>query len=126
LNLAFSAALPFNVILCSNAITGGGMREALVLAGGLGFLLGLRYRVPAVVPVSAVMAVMGSVVAYLSGAGPWLVVLAAVGAVTALQCGYLAGLLLTFLTAPRAKPRHDHDLGTPGRFTGRFWANAKD
>jgi hypothetical protein len=102
------------------------MLEALVLAGGLGFLLGLRYRVPAVVPASAAVAAMGPVVAYLSGAEPWLLVLTSVGAVVALQCGYLGGFLLTFLTASRAKPHHDHDLGTPGRYSGRFWANAKD
>ena len=79
------------------------MLEALVLAGGLGFLLGLRYRVPAVVPASALAAVMGPAVAYVAGAELWVVLIASVGAVVALQCGYLGGLLLTF-RAMRAKP----------------------
>jgi hypothetical protein len=100
------------------------MLEALVLAGGLGFLLGLRYRVPAVVPASAVAAVLGPVVAYLAGAEPWAIFIASVGAVVALQCGYLAGLLLSFLTAPRAKP--DHDLGSPEQYPDQYWADAKD
>jgi hypothetical protein len=95
------------------------MLEALVLAGGLGFLLGLRYRVPAVVPASAVAVVMGPVVAYVAGAELWLVLIASVGAVVALQCGYLGGLLLAF-SATHAKP--DHDLGSPER----YWADAKD
>ncbi len=97
------------------------MLEALVLAGGLGFLLGLRYRVPAVVPASAVAAALGPVVAYLAGAGWWFVLAASAGAVVALQFGYLAGLLLSYLAAPRAKPDHD-DL----RSSERFWADAKD
>jgi hypothetical protein len=97
------------------------MLEALVLAGGLGFLLGLRYRVPAVVPASALAAVMGPAVAYVTGAELWVVLIASVGAVVALQCGYLGGLLLTF-SATRAKPDHHHDLGSPER----YWADAKD
>jgi hypothetical protein len=98
------------------------MLEALVLAGGLGFLLGLHYRVPAVIPASAVAAVLGPAVAYLAGAEFWLVLVASVGAVVALQCGYLGGLMLTHLTAPRAKSDHDHDLGS----TRRYWVDAKD
>jgi len=99
------------------------MLEALVLAGGLGFLLGLRYRVTAVVPASAAAAVLAPCIAYLGGAELWAVLLAAFGAVVALQLGYLGGLLLSFFTAPRAKPNHHHDLGSS---TGRFWADAKD
>jgi hypothetical protein len=97
------------------------MLEALVLAGGLGFLLGLRYRVHAVVPASAAAAVLGPVVAYLAGAELWAILVASVGAVVVLQCGYLGGLLLTF-RATRTKPDHDHDLGSPER----YWADAKD
>ena len=97
------------------------MLEALALAGGLGFLLGLRYRVPAVVPASAAAALMGPAVAYVSGSELWVVLVASAGAVVALQCGYLGGLLLTF-SATRAKPGHDHDLGSPEQ----YWADAKD
>jgi hypothetical protein len=103
------------------------MLEALVLAGGLGFLLGLRFRVPAVVPASAVAAVMGPLVAHLASAGVWAVVGASVGAVVALQCGYLGGLLLSFLTARRAKPDHHRDLGSQDQYPRRHWAaDAKD
>jgi hypothetical protein len=97
------------------------MLEALVLAGGLGFLLGMRYRVPAVVPASAMAAVMGPAAAYIAGAELWVVLVASVGAVVVLQLGYLGGMLLTF-SATRAKPDHNHDLGSPER----YWADAKD
>jgi hypothetical protein len=102
------------------------MLEALVLAGGLGFLLGLRYRVPVVVPASAGAVVLGAVVSYLAGSELWIVVISAVGAVVALQLGYLGGLLLSFLTAPRAKPDHNRDLGSSERYSERCWADAKD
>jgi hypothetical protein len=102
------------------------MLEAIVLAGGLGFLLGLRYRVPVVVPASGVAAVLGSIIAYSTGSELWMVVIASVGSVVALQVGYLGGLLLSFLTAPRAKPDHHRDLGSPERYSERCWADAKD
>lgn len=98
------------------------MLEALVLAGGLGFLLGLRYRVTAVIPASAAAAVLTCGVGYLGGVELWVILLAAFGSVVALQVGYLGGLLLSFFTAPRANPDHDHDL----RSTERYWADAKD
>jgi hypothetical protein len=97
------------------------MLETLVLAGGLGFLLGLRYWVPAVVPASALAAVMGPAVAYVAGAEVWVILIASVGAVVALQLGYLGALLVTF-SATRAKPDHNHDLGS----SERYWADAKD
>jgi hypothetical protein len=96
------------------------MLEALALAGGLGFLLGLRYRVTAVVPASAAAAMLTTGTGYLGGFELWVVVLAAFGSVVALQLGYLAGLLLSFFTASRANS--DHDLGS----TERYWADAKD
>jgi hypothetical protein len=84
------------------------MLEALVLAAGLGVLLGLRYRAPAVVVGSGVAALMGPAVAYVAGASFWVVVIAPVGAVVALQCGYLGGSLLTFMM-PRPKPERRLD-----------------
>jgi len=84
------------------------MIEALVLATGLGFLLGLRYRAPAVVVASAAAVVMGPAIAYQAGASFWAVVLAPIGAVVALQCGYLGGLLLSFLVA-RTRPEREAD-----------------
>jgi hypothetical protein len=96
------------------------MLEALLLAGGLGFLLGLRYRVPVVVPASAGAFVLGAVVSYLAGAKLWIILVLSVGAVVVLQLGYLGGLLLSFLTAPRAEPDHNHDLGSPERYSERW------
>src|SRR5262245_56457239 len=71
----------------------GGMIEALVAAAGIGFLLGLRYRIPAAIIASAVAAAAGGVVACLTGASLWGVLIAPLAAMAALQCGYLAGLL---------------------------------
>jgi hypothetical protein len=72
------------------------MIEALIAATGIGFLLGLRYRVPAVVVASAAAAVGGAVIAHLKAAPLWAVLLLPVGVVIALQCGYLGGLLVAF------------------------------
>jgi hypothetical protein len=82
------------------------MLQALVLAAGLGFLLGLRYRVPAVVVASAATAVMAPAVAYMAGASFWPVVLSPAAALVALQCGYLGGLALSFIVAG-ARPDRD-------------------
>lgn len=84
------------------------MFEALVVAAGVGFLLGLRYRAPVLIIASPVAAVMGPAVAHLRGSSFWVLVAASMGGIVALQCGYLAGSLLNF-TATRAKPRSDVD-----------------
>ena len=66
-----------------------------VAAGGLGLLLGLCFRVPAVVAASAVLALASATVGpLLAGWSVWTVLAAALGGVFALQCGYFAGLLL--------------------------------
>jgi hypothetical protein len=83
------------------------MFEALIAAAGIGFLLGLRYRVPAAVAASAAAVVAGALVAYLKGASLWAILLLPVGAVVALQCGYLGGLLVAFGVAHnRQRRRH--------------------
>jgi hypothetical protein len=87
------------------------MLEALVLAAGLGFLLALRFRVPALVAASAVAIVLGPVIAHLTGAPSWAVLSAPLVVLVALQCGYLGGLLLTY-TLTRAEPRLDEDAAT--------------
>jgi hypothetical protein len=79
------------------------MVETLVLAAGLGFLIGLRYRAPMLVVASAVAVVVAPAIALFSKAGPWMIVLAPLAALVALQCGYLAGLLLSYCVG-RAKP----------------------
>jgi hypothetical protein len=84
------------------------MLEALVVATGSGFVLGLRYRVPIVVVASAAAALLGPAVAYASGASFWTVAVAPAAAPVALQCGYLGGLLLSFMVA-RLKPERVMD-----------------
>jgi hypothetical protein len=69
------------------------MLEALSIAGGLGFLIGLRYRVLAVAVVSAAVAAVGAVVAYDAGAPLWIILLGPLAAVVALQAGYVAGVV---------------------------------
>jgi hypothetical protein len=64
-------------------------------AAGLGLLLGLRFRVGAVIAASAVLvmasAILGPLLAEWS---VWMVLSAVFGGPLALQCGYFAGLLL--------------------------------
>ena len=84
------------------------MLEALVLAAGLGFLLGLRYRVPALVAASAATVVLVPAFAYFAGAPFWAVLGAPLAALVALQCGYLGGLLLTYGVS-RARTRGGED-----------------
>jgi hypothetical protein len=92
------------------------MLEALLLAAGVGFLLALRFRVPALVVASAVALVLGPVIAHLSGASFWAVVSAPVTTLVALQCGYLGGLLLTYGVS-RAKPATEEDAAERGLIT---------
>ncbi|HEX5957805.1 MAG TPA: hypothetical protein VFY92_04000 [Hyphomicrobiaceae bacterium] len=77
------------------------MLEALLASGGLGVLLGLRYRIPAALVASVGVAIAGVVLAWFINASAWTVLTIPVGAVVALQLGYLGGLLL-FHAASRA------------------------
>jgi hypothetical protein len=95
------------------------MLEALVLAAGLGFLLGLRYRVPIIVIASAGAAIMAPAVAYVAAASFWAVVIAPALALVALQCGYLGGLLLSFMVT-RAKPNRAADA-PEGYLATKVW-----
>jgi hypothetical protein len=74
------------------------MLEALITAAGLGFLLGLRYRIPAVVAGSAVAAAATLALALFRGAPLWVVLLTPMGAIVALQGGYLIALVLANTT----------------------------
>ena len=85
------------------------MLETLVLAAGMGFLLGLRYRVPIVVIASATAVVLGPAVAYIAGASFWAIVIAPAVGLVALQCGYLVGLLLSFMLTRATKPERHVD-----------------
>jgi hypothetical protein len=78
---------------------------ALVGAGGLGLLLGLRYRVPALLVASAVVAAAATAAACLTESAPWAVLILPFGAVAALQCGYLCGVALAFAAHGRARAR---------------------
>ena len=71
------------------------MLWALALVSGMGLLLGLRLRVPAVLAASGILVV--SCIAVMPFTG-WSLLPAAAfifGLLTALQCGYLVGALLS-------------------------------
>jgi hypothetical protein len=69
----------------------------LVGAAGLGVLLGLRFRVAAVAAASFVLVLLSVTVGQLlAGWSFWTVLSAAFGGPFALQCGYVAGLLLFY------------------------------
>jgi hypothetical protein len=93
------------------------MIEALVLAAGLGFLLALRFRVPALVVASAMAVVLGPVIAHFMGASFWAVVTAPLTTLVALQCGYLGGLLLTHGISRAAEPSSEDDAADSSLFT---------
>jgi hypothetical protein len=73
-----------------------GMLGTLATAGGIGFLLGLRYQVPAVLLASMPVAVAAVAAAVLKGASALGVLASSVGAVAVLQCGYVGGLLVAY------------------------------
>jgi hypothetical protein len=58
-------------------------------------LLGLSLRVPAVVAVSAAIALAGIVIAPFADVGAMTTALTTLGSIVALQCGYLGGLALS-------------------------------
>lgn len=68
------------------------MLWAYAAAGGLGLLLGLRYRVPAVLVASAVFALGSVAIAPSTGWSPWVTLAVTFGGALTLQCGYLVGL----------------------------------
>jgi hypothetical protein len=90
------------------------MLEALFVAGGLGFLLGLRYRVLAAVVASAAIAVASPAVAYTAGAPVWTIVLAPLTAVVALQAGYVAGVISEHVLFTRSAKLRDRSAGQSG------------
>lgn len=84
---------------------------AYAAAGGLGLLLGLRYRVPAVLAASAAFALLSIAIAPFAGWSPWATLAVALGGAFTLQCGYLAGLMMMCAAArarlwPRLIRRH--------------------
>ena len=81
------------------------MLGTLVAAGGLGVLLGLRYRVPALLVASIAVAAAAAAIAIHTQASPLAVLALTLGAAATLQCGYLCGLLVAY-AASRAKLRH--------------------
>lgn len=74
-------------------------------AATLGLLLGLRYRVAAAIAASGCAVVAGTATAMFAAGWPfWSALFAGFGAACALQCGYLAGLLLVH-GVTRLRPR---------------------
>jgi hypothetical protein len=67
---------------------------AFALAGALGFALGLRFRIAAVIAASPLALVGGALTAVLVGSSLSTVVVASFGIMATLQAGYLASLLL--------------------------------
>ncbi len=70
------------------------MLWAYAAAGGLGLLLGLRYRVLAVLAASAVFALASIALAPFAGWSPWVTFAVVLGGAFTLQCGYLTGSIL--------------------------------
>jgi len=68
---------------------------AFTIAGMIGLVLGLRYRMPAIVAASGLVLVGGIAVAPLTGLPLWTALAAPFGALCALQSGYIAGLMLS-------------------------------
>jgi hypothetical protein len=80
---------------------------AFASCGAIGLFLGLRFRAPAVIAASAIILVGGAVVAPLIGLSLWAALAAPLGAMCALQSGYIVGLMLwCAISRPRPQPRH--------------------
>ncbi len=75
------------------------MLWAYLIAATLGVIFGLRLKVPAVVASSAFIVVGGTLAAAALGWTIGWAVLAAIGASSIFQCGYLVGLGLTCIAA---------------------------
>lgn len=92
------------------------MLGAYAVATTLGLLLGLRYKAAAMVVLSAVVVLGGTVAGPLMGRSILWAFLVAFGAAFALQCGYLLGLSVTCVAArakywPRAARRYIRNYG---------------
>jgi len=89
----------------------------LVVACGLGVLLGLWMRLPSIVAASAALVLLSAVVMPLAGWSPLTTIVSIFALLGALQCGYLigVGLSLPWLTARgRARlPRNSTEVQRP-------------
>ncbi len=97
------------------------MLWAYAVAGGLGLVLGLRYRVPAVLVASAAYTLASITVAPFAGWSLWATLAVVFGGAFALQCGYLVGLgLVCVATRARHWPRRirRHVVGYGATFFG--------
>jgi hypothetical protein len=68
-----------------------------------GIALGLRYRVVILLPVVVLVIIFALIVGIARGDPVWSIVLAAAISATAVQLGYLAGILLERLIAARSQ-----------------------
>jgi hypothetical protein len=80
-----------------------------VFAGAVGFLLGVRYSVPALLFVSLLIVLAAPVLMTWSSLALWEAIIAAVAILVVLQGSYLAGLATTLVVA-RRKPRDEGSL----------------
>jgi hypothetical protein len=70
------------------------MLWAAIVTGALGLILGLRFRVPAMLAASAGVALACAIAAPWTELSVWVVALVAYGLVTTLQGGYLVGAMV--------------------------------
>jgi hypothetical protein len=80
---------------CTSLEGGDALLWAFTAAGGMGLLLGLWFRVPALIAISGLVAAMYLPVA-LTELGPASALVRTVALLAALQFGYIAGLMLAF------------------------------
>jgi hypothetical protein len=67
----------------------------MIAAAGTGVLLGLSLRAPAVLAASATIVGAGAAISPFADAGAVMAALTTLGALVALQCGYLGGVTLS-------------------------------
>jgi hypothetical protein len=84
------------------------MRDSVLWAfaacGLIGLFLGLRFRAPSVIVASGIVVVGGVAVAPLTGLPFWTALAALLGALCALQSGYIVGLLLWCAISRASRP----------------------
>jgi hypothetical protein len=77
---------------------------AFATAGICGLLLGLGFRAPSVVAASILIMVGGVIALPLAGLPLWMVLVVPLGAVSALQVGYMLGLVVWYATSRASRP----------------------
>jgi uncharacterized membrane protein YkvI len=79
----------------SGCLWGDDMLWAFAAAGAIGLLLGLRFRLPALLAASGVVVAACLLVAYFTQPGPVAAVAMTFGMLSVLQFGYVVGLMVS-------------------------------